>query len=212
MTESQPTAMNDGVEKSADTGATITNDVIANIVLTSAETAANNNFGERLLKPAYTSIRWFFASSQASSNTYFREVIAQGEDNAGNAELAKAIRNGSTTFTPSASGATAAAALLAEEEAAGDAASNDDASLAGLAFASLLAEEESDDAADVVEQPVSSEAEASDRSGINRSLRSSDLEDDAASDRLDAVNAAAIEEEIDALDEAFAELQSWRAA
>jgi ELWxxDGT repeat protein/VCBS repeat-containing protein len=212
VTESQPTAMTDGVEKSADTGATITNDVIANIVLTSAETAANNNFGERLLKPAYTSIRWFFASSQGSSNTYFREVIAQGEDSAGNTELAKAIRNGSTTFTPSASSATAAAALLAEEEAAGDAASNDDASLAGLAFASLLAEEESDDAADVVDQPVSSEAEASDRPEIDLSLRSSDLEDDAASDLLDAVDAAAIEEEIDALDEAFAELQSWRAA
>ncbi|MBA4105895.1 MAG: hypothetical protein C0485_09065 [Pirellula sp.] len=212
VTESQPMAMNDGIEKSADTGATITNDVIANIVLTSAETAANNNFGERLLKPAYTSIRWFFASSQASSNTYFREVIAQGEDNAGNTELAIAIRNGSTTFTPTSSSATATAALLAEEEAAGAAASNGDDSLAGLAFASLLAEEESDYAADVVDQPGSSEAETSDRSGIDRSLRSSDLEDDAVSDLLDGVDAAAIEEEIDALDEAFAELQSWRAA
>lgn len=211
VTESQPMAMNDGVEKSADTGATITNDVIANIVLTSAETAANNNFGERLLKPAYTSIRWFFASSQGSSNAYFREVIAQGEDNAGHTELAKAIRNGNTTFTPSASSATAAAALLAEEE-ADDAASNDDDSLAGLAFASLLAEEESDAAPDVVEQPVSSEAETSDRSGSNQRLRSSDLEDDAAFDLLDAVDGASIEEEIDALDEAFAELQSWRAA
>jgi len=213
VTESQPTAMNDGVEKSADTGATITNDVIANIVLTSAETAANNNFGERLLKPAYTSIRWFFASSQASSNTYFREVIAQGEDSAGNTELAKAIRNGSTTFTPSSSSSTAAtAALLAEEEAASDTASNDDDSLAGLAFASLLAEEESNNAVDGAEQPSSSNVETSRRSEIDQSLRSSDLDDDAEFDLLDAADATAVEEEIDALDEAFAELQSWRAA
>ena len=213
VTESQPTAMNDGVEKSADTGATITNDVIANIVLTSAETAANNNFGERLLKPAYTSIRWFFASSQASSNTYFREVIAQGEDNAGNTELATAIRDGSTTFTPSSSSATAAtASLLAEEEAASDAASNDEDSLAGLAFASLLAEEEANDAADVAEQPLPSGDETSRRSEIDQSLRSSDLDDDAEFDLLDAADADIVEEEIAALDEAFAELQSWRAA
>lgn len=213
VTESQPSAMNDGVEKSADTGATITNDVIANIVLTSAETAANNNFGERLLKPAYTSIRWFFASSQTSSNTYFREVIAQGEDKVGNTELAKAIRNGSTTFTPTSSSAAAAtAALLAEEEAASDAASNDDDSLAGLAFAPLLAEDEANDAADVAEQPSSSGDETSRRSEIDQSLRSSDLDDDAEFDLLDAADAAAVEEEIDALDEAFAELQSWRAA
>jgi hypothetical protein len=213
VTESQPMAMNDGLEKSADTGATITNDVIANIVLTSAETAANNNFGERLLKPAYTSIRWFFASSQSSSNTYFREVIAQGEDNAGNTELAKAIRNGSTTFTPSSSSSMAAtAALLAEEEAASDSASSGDDSLASLAFASLLAEEESGDAADVANQSAPSGAEASRRSDDDGSLPSTDLEDDAEFDLFDVVDATAIDEEIDALDEAFAELQSWRAA
>jgi hypothetical protein len=206
-------AMNDGIEKSADTGATITNDVIANIVLTSAETASNNNFGERLLKPAYTSIRWFFASSQSSSNAYFREVIAQGEDHAGNRELAKAIRNGSTTFTPSSGSATAAtAALLAEEEASSETASNDEDSLAGLAFASLLAEEEAHDAADVAEQPSSSDAEATGRSEADQSSRPFGLDDEAEFDLLDAADATAIEEEIDALDEAFAELQSWRAA
>lgn len=213
VTESQPMAMNDGIEKSADTGATITNDVIANIVLTSAETASNNNFGERLLKPAYTSIRWFFASSQSSSNAYFREVIAQGEDHAGNRELAKAIRNGSTTFTPSSGSATAAtAALLAEEEASSETASNDEDSLAGLAFASLLAEEEAHDAADVAEQPSSSDAEATGRSEADQSSRPFGLDDEAEFDLLDAADATAIEEEIDALDEAFAELQSWRAA
>ena len=203
-------AMNDGIEKSADTGATITNDSIANIVLTSAETAANNNFGERLLKPAYTSIRWFFASSQ-TNNAYFREVIAQGEDSAGNAALAAAIRKGDTTFTaPSSSAATSVAALLADEESAGGATTSDDDSLAGLAFASLLAEEELDGAADVASEDATGEAAASRRSGNDQNAQVLDLDDDEALDLLDDVSS--IEEEIDALDEAFAELQSWRAA
>ena len=204
--------MNDGVEKSADTGATITNDVIANIVLTSAETAANNNFGERLLKPAYTSIRWFFASSQGSSNTYFREVIAQGEQNAGNNELAKAIRDGNTTFTPSSSSASAlTAALLAEEEASADASTNSsNDSLAGLALASLMAEEESDDGDGLANRAASADAAPIDRSTYDHPL-SLEADDAAADDLIEAASVSS-DEEIDALDEAFAELQSWRAA
>ena len=212
VTESQPTAMNDGVEKSADTGATITNDVIANIVLTSAETAANNNFGERLLKPAYTSIRWFFASSQGSSNTYFREVIAQGEENAGNDDLAEAIRDGDTTFTPSSSSAAAVtAALLAEEEATINASTNgDDASLASLAFASLMAEEEAN-----ADDGIAKRASFADLERVKQPSNDHPIafeaNDGAADDLIELMNDST-DGEIDALDEAFAELQSWLAA
>jgi len=212
VTESQPTAMNDGIEKSADTGATITDDVIANIVLTSAETAANNNFGERLLKPAYTSIRWFFASSQGSSNTYFREVIAQGEENAGNDELAEAIRDGDTTFTPNSSIAAAVtAALLAEEEATINASTNgDDASLASLAFASLMVEEEAN-ADDGLAKRASFAAGETVKQPSNDRPLELDTNDEAVGDINESPNDSA-DEEIDALDEAFAELQSWLSA
>ncbi len=211
VTESQPMAMNDGIEKSADTGATITNDVIANIVLSSAETAANNNFGERMLKPAYTSIRWFFASSQAT-NTYFREVIAQGEENAGNAELAEAIRDGDTTFTPSSSSAAAmTAALLADEEATADASTaGDDASLAGLAFASLMAEEDSNADDGIAKRASFAADETVDRPSNDGPL-GFEANDDATVDPMEPMNDTT-DGEIDALDEAFAELQSWLAA
>ena len=211
VTQSQPSAMNDGAETSSDAGATITNDAIANIVLTNAETAANNNFGERLLKPAYTSIRWFFASSQGN-NTHFREVIAQGEENAGNDELAEAIRDGDTTFTPSSSSsAIAVAALLSDEETAVNAVTSyGDATLAGLASASLVAEEDSDDQdeqarlaalTDVAsitlpadDRPISLNVEKKESGGMIESMSES------------------TDEEIEALDAAFADLPSWRAA
>jgi ELWxxDGT repeat protein/VCBS repeat-containing protein len=217
LTESQPAALNDGAETSSDSGAVITDDVISNIVLSSAETAANNNFGERFLKPAHTSIRWFFASSQAN-NTYFREVIAQGEASAGNAELAAAIRNGDTTFSPSSASVAAAfaqtAALVAAEEIpAGTAPADNDDGLAGLAFASLLAEEEEASAAagEIVGQPTTDDAPSAPPTGLAAPSPSLDLADADAEDLIDLASEAA-PGEIDALDEAFAELHGWRAA
>jgi ELWxxDGT repeat protein/VCBS repeat-containing protein len=195
LVQSQPMAMNDGAEKSSDTAATITNDQIANIELSSTETVANNNFGERLLKPGYTSIRWFFASSQ-TNNTFFREVIAKGEENAGNAALAQAIRNGDTTFTASSSAVAATtAALLADEETAADA-----SDVSALAFASLMAAEESN---------------VADRESTSTPIEPLEFEDDALLDfddlfgsEIDVVDDDEEEEEeaIDALDEAFADL------
>ncbi|BBO34408.1 ELWxxDGT repeat protein [Lacipirellula parvula] len=210
VVESQPAAMNDGIEKSADTGATITNDSIANIVLTAAETAANNNFGERLLKPEHTSIRWFFASSYAS-NDFFRQVIARGEDAAGNDELATAIRNGDTTFTPSSASAADAssAALLAEEEASNVAEDSSDESLAGLAFASLAAADDESDESDVVAEPISDDSDAGDAGADEVPL--SLHEEPASGDLIDAANEST-DGEIDAIDAAFAELQSGLAA
>ncbi|WP_428305558.1 ELWxxDGT repeat protein [Lacipirellula sp.] len=212
VVESQPAAMNDGIEKSADTGATITNDSIANIVLTAAETAANNNFGERLLKSEHTSIRWFFASSYAT-NDYFRQVIARGEDAAGNGELATAIRNGDTTFTPSSASAATltSASLLAEEEAANVAEdSSSDESLAGLAFASLVGADEDGDESDVVAERTLDESAADDSSSDELPL-SLHEEGATSGDLIDAANEST-DGEIDAIDAAFAELQSGLAA
>jgi hypothetical protein len=211
VVESQPAAMNDGIEKSADTGATITNDSIANIVLTAAETAANNNFGERLLKSEHTSIRWFFASSYAT-NDYFRQVIARGEEAAGNDELATAIRNGDTTFTPSSASAATitSAALLAEEESSNAAADSSDESLAGLAFASLVAADEDADEDAAVTEPIADESEAGDASTGELPL-SLHEEDATSGDLIDAANEST-GGEIDAIDAAFAELKSGLAA
>ena len=203
IVQSQPMALNDGEEKSSSTGATITNDQIANVVLTSTGTVANNNFGERLLKPGYTSIRWFFASSQ-TNNTFFREVIAKGEENAGNTSLAQAIRNGDTTYTAPASGAATASAsvasLMAEEE------STNNAAASAFAFAALVEEEESDNDDGIVDREIPADDSSSRNSATDPAPT---IYDDA--EWLDGAGDES-EEEIEALDEAFADLSSWQAA
>lgn len=205
IVQSQPMSLNDGAEQSSSSGATITNDQIANVVLTSTGTVANNNFGERLLKPGYTSIRWFFASSQ-TNNTFFREVIAKGEENAGNTALAQAIRNGDTTYTAPTSAAAAAsvsasvASLMAEEESASNAAAS------AFAFAALVAEEESDADDGIVDREIPVEDSSSRNSATDSTPT---IYEDA--EWLDGSNDDA-EEEIEALDEAFADLSSWQAA
>lgn len=211
VTEAQPAAMNDGIDKSAVSGATVTNDEISNIVLAANATAANNNFGERLLKPGHTSVRWFFASSY-SNNSYFRTVVARGEEAAGNGELAAAIRNGDTTFTPSTASAasTMSAALLAEEEASNVAEDSSDESLAGLAFASLVAADEEAEENARAAEPTSEESALGDSSVGDLPL--SLHEDEATSgDLIDAANEST-DGEVDALDAAFAELLSGLAA
>jgi VCBS repeat-containing protein len=211
VTEAQPAALNDGIDKSAASGATVTNDEISNIVLAASATAANNNFGERLLKPAHTSIRWFFASSY-SNNSYFRTVVARGEEAAGNGELAAAIRNGDTTFTPStASDASmTSAALLAEEEASNVAEdSGADESLAGLAFASLVAADEEAEESARDAEPTSDESAPGDATTGDLPLTLH--EEETSGDLIDAANEST-DGEVDALDAAFADLQSGLAA
>jgi ELWxxDGT repeat protein/VCBS repeat-containing protein len=195
VVQSQPTVLHDGAESSSDSGATITNDQIANIVLSNGETAGNNNFGERLLKPAYTSIRWFFASSQSSSNAYFREVVALGESNAGNAHLAQAIRNGDTTYTPPSSADASASALMAAEELSGAAMFS---ALAGLASG--------DDTDGASYHDIEEEVAPTNESNVEESNPLDLVEEEESlldwSDELTSAEEGAVE----ALDEAFAEL------
>lgn len=102
LTEKQPEAMSDGLEATPLSGAVAGSDQITNIVLSGGQHAAENNFGERGLRAAFVSIRLFLASTPATDN-YLAELIAQGEDMAGNSALAAAIRAGWTSLDGSSS-------------------------------------------------------------------------------------------------------------
>jgi VCBS repeat-containing protein len=95
LNQIQPDPMLDGQESSSATGATIGSDQIANLVLATDQTIANNNFGERGLGPDYVSLRNFLASTPPATDM-LRETIADSEDAAGNSELADSIRAGDT--------------------------------------------------------------------------------------------------------------------
>ncbi len=99
VTESQPAALADGQESSGLTSATVGNDRISNLVVAGGQSLSDNNFGESRIHVEYVSIMWFFASSTAPS-TVFREMVAIGEERAGNMELAQAIRAESESPVP----------------------------------------------------------------------------------------------------------------
>ncbi len=70
---------------------------------------------EKQFMPGNVSIVWMFASTQ-SSNTFFREAIARGEEAAGKTHLAQAIRSRATTYeAPSGASAATSAAVIAED-------------------------------------------------------------------------------------------------
>ena len=213
ITQSQPAAMIDGQEKSSDADAVITNDVISNIVLSSTETVSANNFGELSVAPSYLSIRWLFASSQAN-NSYFREVIAQGEAGAGRHDLAQAIREGKTTYeAPAAAASTMMAETAAAEESAStvsqmaESQASDDASYAALATSGLPDENE-----DAASDYSSSEGwQSSGSESPSSQVDEEGLDDDALfGDDDDTVIESPVSEsdevEIEALDEAFTAL------
>lgn len=93
LRQQQPSSLSDGQESTSVTGATVGSDEISNIVLTADQNATGNNFAERSLVSDYISIGWFFASSR-SVPSYFREVVALGEERAGKQDLADSIRAG----------------------------------------------------------------------------------------------------------------------
>ena len=96
LTENQPAIMVDGADSSSVSGAVVGNDVISNIVLGDAESFDANNFGELRVRPAYLTVRMFFAST--SLREYFRTLVACGEQHAGNTTLATAISDGDTIY------------------------------------------------------------------------------------------------------------------
>ena len=97
LTERQPSALADGTDSSAVSGAVVVDDVISNLVISDAGVFGENNFGEVGLLPQYISIKLFFASS-APADECLRDIVAQAEAVAGFADLAEAIRNGDTSF------------------------------------------------------------------------------------------------------------------
>lgn len=100
LTERQPTAMGDGSDSSAVSGAVVADDVISNLVISDSGTFGENNFGEAGLLPQYISVKFFFASAPPIAEC-LRDAIAQAEATAGYDDLAEAIRNGDTSFEDS---------------------------------------------------------------------------------------------------------------
>ena len=98
IVERQPTVLADGLDSSTVPNATVSNDSITNIVVSGGQSFSENNFGEKNILPQYSSIVWFFASSQ-SDDGMFRESIARAEQMGGHSSLAAAIRAGLTDYS-----------------------------------------------------------------------------------------------------------------
>jgi VCBS repeat-containing protein len=96
LTESQPTALSDGLDSTEVTDAVAGADTITNLVI-SGDTTGQCHFGETGLKASYISLRFFLASTPGIDE-YLQELIAAAEAAAGNTDLADAIRNGETTL------------------------------------------------------------------------------------------------------------------
>jgi ELWxxDGT repeat protein/VCBS repeat-containing protein len=151
LAETQPAALTDGIDTTESSDATVDDDLISSIVLNGTGELAENNFGERRLLPRYASIVWFFASTQAN-DSFFREMIARGEELAGNDDLAAAILDGDTTFdTTSAS----AASLVASQTPTADASATSSATATLQALAAVAAPASSDGSAEIVSMPTS---------------------------------------------------------
>ena len=90
LREQQPSALSDGLDSTTIPNATAEDDQILDIVLSGGVSHTENNFGEQSLQSGYYSIRWFFASS-ADPQDVFRIVVAAGEFNGGNVDLAQQI-------------------------------------------------------------------------------------------------------------------------
>ena len=103
VAENQPHALTHASESTPITDANVSSNQIADITLSGGQSVDDNNFGESQLKAEYLSITWFFASSSSQSDV-FRGTVALGEERAGNATLAAAIRAGDSTLDPDSSG------------------------------------------------------------------------------------------------------------
>jgi hypothetical protein len=93
LTKRQPAALVDSLASTNVAGAVTSNNQISNVVLADDDKFADNNFGERVLRPEFISLNWFFASTP-SAEQMLRETIALGEELAGNLALAESIRSG----------------------------------------------------------------------------------------------------------------------
>ena len=92
VTETQPKALIDGTDSTDMSDVIVEDDQFTNIVLSGGQEFIENNFGEASIHPSFVSITFFFASSASIQDEVFREIVAAGEENAGNMDLAASIR------------------------------------------------------------------------------------------------------------------------
>ncbi len=96
LTESQPEIMLDGDNSTSIVDAIFSDDTLSEILLSDGDSFEDNNFGEGQIRSGYVTVRMFFAST--SLQEYLRTLMAYGEECAGNADLADAIREGTTEY------------------------------------------------------------------------------------------------------------------
>ena len=92
IAQRQSAALIDGEDSSSSQDVTVTDDVIANLVLTDDQISKDHNFGERGLNSEFVNISWMFASAKTA--TKLRAALAMSEESVGNMELAASIRSG----------------------------------------------------------------------------------------------------------------------
>jgi hypothetical protein len=100
VSETQPAALVDGIDSLGTVegiaAGVSSNDEFSDLMLAPGQQAAAYNFGERGLANAPVSRRTFFASTPPLAQV-IREVVARGEELAGNTVQAEAIRSGLAT-------------------------------------------------------------------------------------------------------------------
>ncbi|TWT37656.1 Peptidyl-prolyl cis-trans isomerase A precursor [Posidoniimonas corsicana] len=122
LTETQPAALADGDEETSVSGASISDDVISNIVLSGGMTHEENNFGELALLPQYYSIVWMFASS-TDPQSLLGDIVEAAGQATGSSQQAQALStapvdsgppsaNAQPISTPADGGSVAAASTL----------------------------------------------------------------------------------------------------
>jgi len=96
ITQTQPESTIDGTDTIGTPGGTAGEDEFTEIVLTGDDTGTEHNFGELGFRSEFVSRRmWLASTPQPNSEAYsliLRELIARGEELAGNAEQAELIR------------------------------------------------------------------------------------------------------------------------
>ncbi len=92
LTERQPFALIDGQDSIGTIGGEVENNHFFNIVVPTNVIGEEYNFGELGLMPEFVSKRLFLASS-FPIEWYFREVVANGEEQNGDVDLARVIRD-----------------------------------------------------------------------------------------------------------------------
>jgi hypothetical protein len=94
ISKRQSPALNDNESPSSSSGA-VAVDLLSDVTLTDDQELDGNDFTERTLRPNFINVAWFFASSPPGTQM-LREMIAVGEELAGDAALAASIRAGGT--------------------------------------------------------------------------------------------------------------------